>query len=198
VTTPTAERARRAELLTEIEQAKRHHPYACSGCSLEQAEKELEQIDRNRTAAIEKLIAAGTPSDHATRLVDVLAKHGFAFPDLPGSAHGATIDAILADLTPAERITLGDLISGGSTAGWPRWLDAALDRVNTDDRIAVEREVLSARINEASKAIYDVQSTLGFLIGLGDDDYTDDDLLTRFIVDADRAIRAAQRINPHR
>ena len=195
--TATTERPGRAELRAQIEQLQRHHPDACSGCLLEQTQKELQQLDAARDAAIETLIAGGTPTDQAIRLVDVLAEHGYTYPELPASGHGATAEVVLHDLTPAERIALGNLIAGGPDVLWPRWLEAALERVETDDRIEVEYEVLRSRLDEAVTAIRDVRAAYGFLTSLGGED-AGDDLLDRYIDEADRAIRTAQRINPHR
>jgi hypothetical protein len=199
VTQPTQDN--RALLLEQIAKLRTNHPIACTGCALEDAEKKLARLDDKRNADVATMMRAGCTDSTATHIVDALTRHGFSVTDLPNSGHGTAIDAIFHDLSDADRIALGNFLVGSDDLLWPTWLHSALISVEHDEDVASARDKLRELLAVARSAVADVRAAYQRLAGeeLHDVDYAEGDgLLGTYLEDADRAIRTAAAVNPHR
>lgn len=136
------------------------------------------------------------------RLADVLTTAGFTADTLPSSAHGDAVCNLFTQLTPAERIELGEALALNTghdvdNKGWPDWLTKQLTQAEHDDEIARTRDKFNTQLTDTLHAMRRLQATRRELIDLHDGDMAEcGELFPHHLDQADIALRTAAALNP--
>jgi len=154
------------------------------------------RTDQRDVTAAWLMVSGLTDQLAATRIADALIAAGFT-NGFPSTAHGAAINEVFANLRPADRIRLGDLITrNANCTDWPKWLHKALENAEHEDSIEDDRRTLASQLRNLAQAMAAVHATHQRLVTAHDVEYAEETLFRTYLDQAHLAIHTAIAVNP--